>query len=232
MISAIIGAGIAAIPAFLLARRASRETLSRDREGRRLAEKAAMLSAMVKLTEIINGLGGLHRHIEDSIARAETDAVEGPHLWSKVSPIIGTGDRGVVFDADELAPLLGVKEAGLLNDLLELSARYASLKEGVETYAHRRTLLTDKLSATMQGPIGHLKLDAEEYAAFLPRFVELDSLVKQLREMARSYYGSALNVGARFGPAAQRALDDRSFPALDLSKAPRPSGPATGIAES
>lgn len=229
IISAIVGAGAAAIPAFFLARKASTEALLRDQKIRRSAQKAAMLRATVKLTKIVNGLGGLNQHIERSIASAETGMPENPYLWSKVTPIIGLGERTVAFDADELAPLLEIGEANLLNDLLELSARYTAINEGLDTYTHRRTLLTDQLSVTMQGRVGRAGLTDEENAAFVPRFIELDSLVVQFRKMSHSYYASALDIGARFGPAAKRATDDPSFPGLDISKALSPIGPTSSV---
>ncbi len=63
VIGAVFGAGASAIPAYLLASKASRETLARDRISRDEQMKAATYRAMVKLLEMVNGVMGLRRQI-------------------------------------------------------------------------------------------------------------------------------------------------------------------------
>lgn len=224
VIGALVGSATAAIPAYLLARKTSVETLERDRISRSEAQRLATLRAFIKIQRIVNGIETLHRGIEGMIEQANAKGHRG-WLWQKVMPMTGFTSDLVRFEADEVLVFVS-RDAEYLNDLLLAAERYNALQSSFVTYGERRTLLTDQLPVQqMQGQQGTTNLTPEEAARFQPKVVELESLVEQLRAMALSDYIQTLSLAERFGPKARNYLDDPTFPVLafDETRARRPS---------
>ncbi len=218
VVGAALGGTIAAFTGSRLARRASRETLKRDRIARLENQKVATLRALVKLLTIVNGMETLYRQLEEMIAHADAQGHSDMELWQKVMPMAGFASHPIRFESEEVTVFVS-KEAGYLNELLLLAERYAALESGFKTYAERRGKLTDELSAIMDGAVGTTYLTEAQKNRFAPRAHELNALVEQLRKFASADYEKALTVAEQFGPKARVQLDDASFPILAVGAA-------------
>lgn len=218
LVGAIAGAILTAVPTYLLATRASRETLERDRISRNEQQKTATFRALVKLVIVINRIGSLHRHIERAIGEAEKTAPKGLRVWQKVEPITGLSDYNVRFDADDLVAFVAAGEFAYVTDLLQLTESCASLASATRDYTLHRKRLTDLLAERVGGPmegrLASITLTEAEAAKLEPLSVELETMVTQLRAFAAEDSAKATALGEQFGPKARAALADDTFPNL------------------
>src|SRR5262249_14740138 len=118
LLGAIVGSLLSAVPAYLLAIRASRETLKLNQVSRDEQRKASTFRALVKLVIVINRIGSLHRHIEGSISQAEKMGPASLKLWQKLEPMTGFAEDAVRFDADDLVAFVAADEFSFVTDLL------------------------------------------------------------------------------------------------------------------
>jgi len=218
-VGALVGAAVASVPAWLLARKSSKETLERDRTERLEQQTADSLSALVKLISIVNGAADLHRTIEEQITEAEKAGHGEQPLWCRVQGIIGLVDDRIRFGADELAPLAAAKDFDYLLQLMLVAARYSTLVVGLRDYAERRRSLTDQVPAKMEGNVGTILLTDEANALFAPRAVELETQITELRARAAKDCVEAAQVAEQFGGKIKKQLGLADFPTL---KAPLP----------
>ena len=85
----IFGAAAGAIPAFLLARRSSRDVERRDAVDRERKARTSARTAMIKLQRISNDLFTLHKSVEECVAEAEAAGLAAAPLWMKIKPLGG-----------------------------------------------------------------------------------------------------------------------------------------------
>jgi hypothetical protein len=210
--STILGASIAAVVSYLLARRTSQETLRRDAEQRREAKLGLALEAHVKLKTIIDNLGTLLRMIEDQLSRPPSP---NARPWMSVMPIVGhTSEDTVRFAAAELVLFMEAQRADLAGDLQVLARRNGVANVVLETYNERRDALKAKMPApeSVSGQLGTTPLTREQVQALEPDMVALDSLILQLVPNLREDLKMGLRIAAEFGPVLQKHFDDRRFP--------------------
>jgi len=235
LLGAIVGSVVSAVPTYLLAIRASRETLKRDWTSRAEHRKVSTYRALVKLAIVVNRIGALHRHIERSIEEADRTSPKGLRLWQKLEPMIGLADQPIWFEADDLVAFASANEHAYMTDLLQLTEAWASLASAVRDYTLHRKKLTDHLAemATlpMKGRVASISLSEAEAFKLEPRSVELEAMAAQLRAFAAEDNSKAETLAAEFGPKARAALADNSFPSLGevrVSQANSPPEPRTG----
>jgi hypothetical protein len=214
---AIVGAASAAIPAWLLARSASRETLERDRAQRSDAMRLSAYRAFVKMQLIANRCGSVRIQIEQMVAAADNSGHAALPIWQKVRPLIGFAVEPVSFEADDLALFVSARQFDFIGRLLLVAERYNALIECLKLYDERRTLVTDRLGASMNGIVGAVNMNAEEVAWFAPRSAELTSLMQQIRNQATEYAAEAMQAASDFGPTARITFPD--FPILVAGQA-------------
>lgn len=217
-VGALVGAAAAAIPAFFLARNASRETLRRDQESRLERQKNATLRGLATLVRIVNGIENIHRHIEELIKESENANPTGMELWQRILPIVGIEKDEWYFETEDVAIFVSAKKFDFFNDILLLSHRYTSLKIALQYYGDSRSRLTDELPSQMEGQIGHAYLSPAEMDRFRPRAVQLETLAVQIRTTARDDWDFAKKVASQFGPIAREYFKDSSFPTLSIGQ--------------
>jgi hypothetical protein len=212
--STILGAVIAALFSWLLARRTSKETLARDREQRREAKLGLALQAFVKLKTIIDNLGTLLRMLERALANPPS---KDSRPWQSVEPIVGhRGEHTVEFTAAELALFMEAQRGDLAENMQMLVRKNSTHGVVIETYNERRDALKAKMPPPqiIQGARGTTALTREQFMALAPDMVALDSLIEQLVPALREDLEFGLSIAAEFGPALQKHFDDKRFPAF------------------
>jgi hypothetical protein len=202
-----------------LARKASKETLARDRAARLEQQTAASIGALVKLIQIVNGVGDLHRTIEAQIAESRQAGDGDKQLWQRVIGVIGLPEQQIRFETDELAVLVAAKEFDYLPQLMLAAARYATLVAGFRDYTERRRRLLDEIPARMNGNVGTIILTEEEMARYAPRAVELEMQITDLRATAAKDRAAAAAVAEQFGPKIKKQLGLADFPRLSIKEA-------------
>lgn len=212
--SAMLGAGAGAIPAFMLARRASQEVLERDRITRRETERSIGMRAHVKLGTIVNSMLTVQRQLRQAIADAP---VEGAELWQCVEPVVGfAGEDRITFDAEELALFLAAGKGDFAEALLLLARRHAVQAEVLKEYGVRREQLRRDMPApaAVQGTRGSTFLTHEELMQVRPQMVGLNTLLSQLLEHLAEDVGLALALADDFGPILRTYFDDPKYPSF------------------
>lgn len=93
VVGGIIGALAGGIPAWLLAKRQSDETLRRDQEQRTQNHKALAFSAAVKLLHIINSTISLSNHVMSCMSLRDHPERARMEPWQVLVPMIGHTDE-------------------------------------------------------------------------------------------------------------------------------------------
>ena len=210
--STILGAVIAGVISWLLARRTSKETLQRDREQRREEKLGLALQAHVKLKTIIDNLGTLLRMIERALANPPS---ANSRPWMCVEPIIGhRGEHSVEFTAAELALFLEAQRADIAEELQLLTRRNSTAGVVLETYNARRADLKLKMPPPQMIKDNHgtTALTKDQYLALVPDMVALDSLIEQLVPALREDLALGLKIAKSFGPVLKAHFGDKRFP--------------------
>lgn len=212
--STILGAVIAGVISWLLARRTSKETLHRDSEQRREEKLSLALQAHVKLKTIIDNLGTLLRMLERALANAPGP---GARPWMCVEPIVGSrNEHEVEFTAAELALFLEAQRADISEKLQLLSRRNSTTGVVIDTYNVRREALREKMPPPhfIEDTKGSTALTRDQALALGPDMAALDSLIDQLLPSLREDLTLGLEVAREFGPVLKRHFGDKRFPAF------------------
>ena len=75
--------------------------------------------------------------------------------------------------------LLGLKNADLFNDLVEMDARHNATIAASEAYKEYRLALMATLPSEVSGNVGTVGLTRDQMRVFAPKMVELDDLLRQ-----------------------------------------------------
>lgn len=223
--SAIMGAIVGAVPAFILARRSSKEVLERDRTARLEQEKAVGMRAHIKLGTIVNSILTLQRQLLAAVGDAPAEGVE---LWQCVLPVVGfAGEERITFDAEEAALFLAAGRGEFAEALLLLARRHAVQAEVMKEYNFRRTQLRKDMPPPrhVEGSVGSTYLNQEEMMRVRPQMVELNSLLEQLLGHLEEDVVLALALARDFGPILRPYFKDDSYPAFVV-----PDDPAEALA--
>jgi hypothetical protein len=212
--STILGAVIAAIFSWLLARRTSKETLARDAVQRREAKLSVALQAFVKLKTIIDNLGTLLRMLERALAHPPSP---GSRPWMCVEPIVGSAnEHRIEFTAAELALFIEAQHAEIAEDMQLLARKNSTAGVVIETYNARRDALKAKMPPPqlIEGTRGTTALTEEQFRVLAPDMAALDSLIDQIVPMLRVDLALGLRIAGEFGPVLRKHFGDSRFPAF------------------
>lgn len=217
VIGGILGALAGGIPAWLIARRQSADTLDREREVRLEGERAAAFRVCVKLLSIINGIIGLHVHVQRCVQLQLLP--ENRHMapWQLLIPMIGFTDEGSIrFTPEEVAVFIAANEREFMMDLMLLAQRHASSTSSFLEYCRRREafLAIAPKPERFSGAMGTVLLTHDEIDALKPLTIPLDQIVVQLSSSLIADVELARGVVTRFGPIAQAYFNDPTFVSL------------------
>jgi hypothetical protein len=218
--SALLGAIVGAVPAFILARRASKEVLERDRTARRETEKAVGMRAHIKLGTIVNSMLTIRRQLRFAIS---SPPIEGAELWQCVEPVIGfAGEERTTFEAEEASLFLAAGKRDYAEALLLLGRRHAVQAEVLKEYGARREQLRRDMPppVAIEGRQGHTILSHEELMRVRPQMVSLNTLLEQLLEHMEADIALALALANDFGPILRGYFSDPNYPAFVVPEDP------------
>jgi hypothetical protein len=200
---AVMGALVGAVPAFMLAKRSSKELLRRDADARRDAQKALAFRAMSRIVLMLNAAGTIWRQFEQSITDAEANGLNGP-LWMKVLPMAGIDPTPVRFDPDEIALVFRAKHPDLANEMMLLAERHSTNQQAMLDYSARRQHMADQMGSTsMNGNVGTTFLTLDEHNRLTPLATELESLAIQLRAFLKRDVHACVKIAKDFSKAMQ-----------------------------
>lgn len=216
--SAVLGALVGAIPAFLLAKRSSNEVLARDREARREQQKAAGLRAHVKLGRILNSMLVVQAHLRKNL---EDPPAIGAEYWQSVQPLIGSEtDAGIEFDADEAALFLAAGRGDYAETLLLLARRHAVQVVVLRVYAERKAQLRRDMpppESVGTDYRGSTHMDRATSLKLRPQMVELNSMIADLIAHLQSDIATAMRAAKEFGPLLRTHFKDPAYPAFAIT---------------
>lgn len=201
VIGGVIGALAGGVPAWLIAKRQSNETLARDREQRKNAEKALAFGSSVKLLTIVNSLFSLNNHVQSCMAIRQQPGRENMQPWQVLIPMVGHTDEGDVrFSAEEMAVFAAAGEYDYMQDMMLLALRHASSLETFRQYCQRRDEFgsVGPVPEVFEGAVGSAWLTQEQVNAFLPYTIPLNNIAIGLRDGLIADIQLARAVMARF----------------------------------
>ncbi|MGA9796769.1 MAG: hypothetical protein WBQ17_14685 [Rhizomicrobium sp.] len=214
---AVVGAVVGGAFAYLLARKATRETLERDSKERIDRDKAAAFRLIVKISKIVSSFSTLKKHIDNAVVRA-VEAKHAGDLWMLLEPLAPTSKR-VDFEAEELSVLVPMNEYDLLNSLLILDDKHNIIMQAMEIYWVKRSEFGSTFGAKMDGHRGVTDLVGKAAELAGPRIMELHDLAESLRANVNEYVSEASQIVSELGPKLREHFHDPSFPLLAMADA-------------
>jgi hypothetical protein len=217
---AIIGALAGGIPAWLIARRQSAETLRRDQEQRTEEQKAAAFRSSVKIVEIVNSTISLWAHVYGCIKLLDRPDLKEMEPWQALMPQVGFSDESSIrFDADEMAVFAAANEADFVNDALLLARRHSSSHATFQEYMRQRAAfmaVAPKPEKFEEGGLGTAYLTTEQVLEMKPFTIPLNDLAMGLLEGLERDVKLAKSVALAYGPIVQRHFSNPSLKGLSF----------------
>lgn len=223
VVGGVIGALAGGIPAWLLAKRQSDETLRRDREQRVENQKALAFSVVVKLLHIINSTVSLNNHLKSCLALRDDPAHAHMEPWQVLVPMIGHTDEGSIrFTAEEMAVFAAANEYDFMQDMMLLAVRHSSSLATFHEYCVMRNEFRTigPKPTDFNGQIGGGWLSPEEVDSFKPYTIPMNNVVVGLEAALDEDERLARSVAERFGPVTAKYFEvakfaDLTFPSDD-----------------
>ena len=178
---AVLGAVVGGLIAFILQRRAQSEERKLRKETKKERQDAMAYSLTLKMLKMHSNIVNFHDHIETHIARTDTEGAQ-KRPWMIVPPLASHPEK-IHFTIDELAFLLSLKDMDIANDILPLDGVHNALVGAFEKFSEKSDTLRGMMWGKETGKPYELstEMSDQEYQRFLPKIVELDSLIQQLR---------------------------------------------------
>lgn len=235
VVGGVIGALAGGIPAWLLAKRQSDETLRRDREQRVENQKALAFSVAVKLLHIINSTVSLSNHVKSCLALRDDPDRAHMEPWQVLVPMIGHTDEGSIrFAAEEMGVFAAANEYDLMQDMMLLAVRHSSSLATFQEYCVMRNEFRaiGPKPEDFDGQIGGGWLTPEEVDSFKPYTIPMNNVVIGLDAGLEENVRLARTIAERFGPVTAKHFKvakfaDLTFPSDDELAAKR-QAPNTG----
>lgn len=215
IVGGIIGALAGGIPAWLLAKRQSDETLRRDREQRVENQKALAFSVVVKLLHIINSTISLSNHVKSCLALPNDPARAHMEPWQVLVPMIGhTDDEGSIrFTPEEMAVFAAMGEYDFMQDMMLLAVRHSSSIATFKEYCVVRNEFRSigPKPQDFDGQIGGGWLTLEEADSYKPYTIPMNNVVVGLDAGLEEDVKLARIAAERFGPLTAKHFNVAKF---------------------
>lgn len=217
IVGGVIGALAGGIPAWLLAKRQSDETLRRDAEQRIDGQKALAFSTTVKLLHIINSTISLSNHVKSCLALRDDPTRAHMEPWQVLIPMIGHTDEGAIrFTSAEMAVFAAAGEYDFMQDMMLLAVRHASSLATFQEYCKMRNEFRSvgPKPEAFEGQIGSITLTLEEVNGFKPYTIPLNNVALGLDAGLDEDVSLSRKVAARFGPVTKKYFKVEQFASL------------------
>ncbi|MBO6857653.1 hypothetical protein [Roseibium sp.] len=219
---AVLGALIAGLISWVLARQSAKLTLERDEAAREKEQMGHALSLMIKSSLILSDVVGLGNKIEEALRQTKEIGMPETPLWRRIPPTISHKQIYPV-EAIELAPLLEAKEHDLVQTAIEVFLQHATLGTAAEKYNALRSEMKDRIPKHKgtDGNMVHSTLHESEVAALAPHELELETLITEILKSVQALKVSAEKVTFGVGPAIRAHYKTKDFPQLVSVDDPR-----------
>lgn len=224
IIGGVIGSFAGGIPAWLLARRASREASKNERERQAELDQTAWFRIFVKLSTIANGLLSTLIQIDEMLTTSLVDEHDEAPTQRRVLAFAGLNSRdAVTFHADELQVLMKADEADYLSDLELLAQRHLAILLALEEYGRRKAKLHDFLTSvegTSFGPKDTMSTHLIGANAIRARAEAraLESIIAPAVEFLRRDSKFAIKLGEQFGPKMKKFFPTKKVPSFQFDR--------------
>lgn len=211
---ALLGSGISAYVSWLLLRETSKETLKRDKEARDREIQSHATSLMMKASLLLSDVVAVQRSIDESLSEANALGLTSKPLWQRVLPMVGA-EKHITLEPLELGALIEAGANDLVYEATDLFQLHPVLVQGIILYNSKRSEVRaiSDMNEDAGGGVLNTALTASQVGKLAPLSVELESLIKQIREMLPVVQKKAEAVTYGIGPA-MRTRYQSSFPIL------------------
>lgn len=175
---AVVG-GVISLGIQLLALRSAKN--ERDAARKEISEATAH-RLFFKLRKISSDLDGFAATVVD--AEAKGQKIVG-QAWQSLMAIANL-PSSIEIDPDELRIAILHRDFTLLNKVADAERIHMGALGLQKVYAERRATFAARMSAEMEGSVGHSALTKEELASVAPLIAELDSLASAIIKNAKS----------------------------------------------
>lgn len=209
---AVIGSAISALMSWLLLRQTSKETLRRDSEARDRESEAAALRLMVKSSLILSDVAAIRKTIDSSLLEANDRQITDQPVWTRVLPIVGA-EKKLTLEADDMAPLFELKEHELIYSATDLFQLQPVLISAINLFNRKREEARSISDAHSVGGDGIVNTEytQAQYRRLLPIHIELEALIKEIRDLIPIVETKAETVTFGIGPAMRKRTGSK-FP--------------------
>jgi hypothetical protein len=180
--SAIAGAIVGGLIAYVIQIRALREGRTQRAEDRQLVRQAQAHALLFKMIRIHSDFRSMQQHIVDCFTRGATQGMTG-EPWQFFQPLANLPDP-VHFTADEMGMLLGLKDNDVFNLVAPLDIVHNSFFEALRvTFLERRALVDALAIGKVEGLVvsGTLDPNSERGLRFRAKMNEVNTLIETLR---------------------------------------------------
>jgi len=215
----VLGAVIAAIVAFVLARQSNTAIEKRDAHQRKQSQKSALLRLQTRASILASDVASTMKVIDIMLAEANAAGRTGWPKHARITSIIGSFET-IEFPIEELEPLVEAKEFDLIQGLVEISMRHKEFSTAISTYSQLRLDLKNKVTISRSdGNVLSAELSQTQLQQLQPYLIELETLIDQAISMGRGIEKRANSLVQGIGPAARKFLADNTFPKITIHDA-------------
>jgi hypothetical protein len=218
VVGGVIGSLAGGIPAYFLARRASKEVLKRDEEQRRAEEKVSAVRLFSKLSVVANSLLSLNQQVEEMLASRTVSPQDAAPTQRRLSAIVGfSAEMEMRFDAEDLAILVAAKRVEYLGEVQLLGRRHAALFDSLQVYRERKERFADLIASVGSHEVASdglvtSKIPAELSSRIKVEEATLESLAVAIVANLSRDCELAQGVTRKFGPAMYSHFGDQTVP--------------------
>ena len=228
IVGGIIGALAGGIPAWLLARRASREALERDRLNREEVELVQVFRVHTKLGIMVNDLTSTLLQIREMLARSYDPRDESP-TQRRISAFAGKNFKTeAAFAPDELAIFMSAARPEYLTELDLFSRRYFADMEILDTYGRLKAELHDLVSDSDELRFGEGDRVSTSTVGRLANKLRmkartLESIIVPCIAMMERDARNGINLAEKFDTVLKPHFPHRKIPGFEFEKEVRSS---------
>ncbi len=220
IVGAIVGSAGSAIPAYLLARNASREETERNRDERRHQKRLVGIRFYAVLTSVVNDILSTRQQIDLMI-----DTRDESKLHKRLSALAGTRtDLKNPFAYLELSAFADETGIDLINRIDLLGRPYETQIALLQEFKIKKERLSEIYEGAKErheGPDGKTtyRIPGDQQVMLADREAQAETIAQGLVEIVRENSGRAYRAAKAYDELAVGKLVELDLPRVDLSKA-------------
>ncbi len=224
ILGGIIGALAGGLPAYALAKRATKEALARDSKVRDELDRAKAFRIFGTLQAIVNSFFTTRMMIDEMLERP-IDPNERAPIQKRVNAMVGfTGEMSFLFHPDDLALLVAANHPDYLTDLELVSRRHAAIMSGLQSFGEFKDRLGQLLLEATKHEfapdgtvVSHIPTDLAPRVQISE--MQLESIIAPLVQMLHDNTELVIKTAEQFGPIMKSYFGSGGgkIPAFDVA---------------